>query len=77
MLRHTTDVIPKIRDYYISDPLIICTEHGLRVVRVRLYGEDEQATWMTDCANAFTVDASSILWWAYADEVKALIEDQE
>lgn len=76
MLRHTTDVIPKIRDY-ISDPLIICTEHGLRMARARCYGEDEQATWETDCANAFTVDASDILWWAYADEVKALIEDQE
>lgn len=74
MIRKTCKQLP-ITHEGISDPIVLCMDDlSLKLAKVYHWCTDEQPVWVTNCANAFAIDNNKILWWAYADEVRCLIE---
>ena len=77
MIRHLPSTIPRLVDGE-SQPLIALTStYGLYIIKVThydAYDEESSPRWCTACSSAFSIEQSEIIWWAYADEIQALIE---
>ena len=76
MLRKTPLITPTITEG-ISERLVVCLDSGeIICAKVCQWDDEDFPAWYTASADSFTVDPSNILWWAYASDVKALVEDQ-
>lgn len=81
MIRHTVNVTPKLVDY--ESPKLVALVKGfepIHVIKVTQYDlgdEGSVPSWQTACSEAWSIDPEDIVWWAYADEVKELIEQQD
>lgn len=78
MIRHQSTTTPRLIEGE-SPPLIAyTTSYGLCAIKVTHYDvfdEDSSAHWSTACSSGFAIERAEVLWWAYADEVLALIEE--
>lgn len=77
--RHRSADIPRIVDGESPKLVAMTTRFGLHVLKVTHYDsfcEESSPCWVTACSDAWSVDPSEIIWWAYADDVQQLIEAQ-
>ena len=77
MVRYSPQVPPRLNDGESPKLIAMTTTHGLHALKVTHYDSfDEESTprWSTACSEAWTVEPEEILWWAYADDVRNLIE---
>jgi hypothetical protein len=77
MLRHSPKSLPRMTDGESPKLVAMTTTRGLHVLRVThsdSFDEDSSPRWSTACGEAWEVEIDDILWWAYADEVRDLIE---
>lgn len=77
MARYTPQILPRLIDCESPKLIAMTTSHGLHVLKVThydSYDEDSTPHWSTACSDGWKVEPEEILWWAYADEVRELIE---
>lgn len=77
MVRHSPMTIPRLIEGESPTLIANTTTYGLYAIKVThydAYDEDSAPHWSTACSSAYTIHRSQILWWAYADEVLALVE---
>ena len=77
MGRFTPQTLPRLIDCESPKLIAMTTSHGLDVLKVthyNSYDEDSTPHWSTACSEDWQVDPAEILWWAYADDVQALVE---
>ncbi|MGG2621659.1 hypothetical protein [Pseudomonas aeruginosa] len=77
MVRHSPQSLPLLNDGESPKLIALTTTHGLHVLKVTHYDSfDAESTpcWCTACSEAWTVEPADVVWWAYADEVRDLIE---
>ncbi|MCV4061285.1 hypothetical protein ACVXHM_16810 [Pseudomonas aeruginosa] len=77
MGRFTPQTLPRLIDCESPKLIAMTTSRGLHVLKVTHYDcddEDSKPHWSTACSEGWQVDPVEILWWAYADDVQALVE---
>lgn len=77
MIRHSAKVLPRLNDGESPKLIAMTTTYGLHAVRVTDYNcfdEEDEPLWSTACSNAYSIERVCILWWAYADDVQAVLE---
>lgn len=70
-------IIPKLKDCESPKLVAMTTSYGLHVVKVTHYDDyDDESTpwWSTACRDGWKLEPAEILWWAYADDVRNLVE---
>lgn len=76
-IRHSPINTPRLDEGESRTLIALTTTYGLYAVRVTHYDasdEDSSPHWSTACSSGFAIERSDILWWAYADDVLALLE---
>lgn len=71
------NIIPKLEDGESAKLVAMTTSYGLHVVKVTHYDDyDDESTpwWSTACSEGWKLEPAEILWWAYADDVRNLVE---
>lgn len=79
MIRHPPEETPRLIDCESPKLIAMTTSHGLHMLKVTHYDdfdEDSTPSWSTACSEGWSINLADVLWWAYADEVQALIESQ-
>lgn len=75
--RHSAEDNPRIVDGASPKLIAMTVNYGLHVLKFTDYNcfdEDDSPQWVTACSEAWTVEREDIIWWAYADDVQALLE---
>lgn len=77
MFRHPPSDLPRLVDGESPKLIAWTTSYGMHVLKVTDYNcidEGDEPKWTTACSECWSVDRSDIIWWAYADEVRGLLE---
>ena len=77
MVRHSPLDIPRLVDGESPKLIAMTTRYGLHVLKVTDYNcidEGDTPNWSTACSEGWSVNQAEIIWWAYADDVRELLE---
>lgn len=79
MIKHSPNELPRLDDCESPKLVALTASLGLHVLKVThydSYDEDSIPHWSTACSEAWRIEPADIIWWAYADEVRDLVEAQ-
>ncbi|CAM3179027.1 hypothetical protein BZK31_07375 [Pseudomonas floridensis] len=77
MIRHSPSDVPRLIDGESPKLIALTATYGLHVLKVTDYNcidEGDEPNWSTACSDGWSVERTDIIWWAYADEVRELLE---